>query len=286
MEAKPLIPRHIGPDLNQVHLALVDCARQLRYAARNVPGTDSISAPTPFSRPSNIRPPLPRFLGSVGHFADSLLETAETYAGHAIPPLQDPWKLPVDIDIDAASLAHCPDDMKLVRSYSAVYYAAVKRFILRAGAADVLIFEHRINEGFIAFCEGSCEASRAQSSVESVTVAQQPRTLAQACRMFTRLSLSLIGKSPVRSARFVELPDVVAPWWLIAEPNAYVFLLLGLLGCARSVCPGSLPVKPDDALSLAANILGSRESKFREILRERAPEAALEREFASIVKFL
>ncbi|MGN6652377.1 hypothetical protein [Trinickia sp.] len=281
MEAKPLIPRHIGPDLNQIHLALVDCARQFRYTARNVPGTDSAASETP--RQSSIpRPPLPRFLGSVGHLADSLLETAETYAGHAIPPLQDHWKLPVDIDIDVESLAHCPDDTKRVRTYSAVYYAAAKRFVLRAGAADVLIFEHRINEGFIAFCN----ASRALSSAEQVIVAPQLCALSDVCRMFARLSLLMIDKHPIRSARFVELPDVVAPWWLIAEPNAYVFLLLGLLGCAKRVCPDSLPADPDRALSLAADILGTRESKFRELLRERVPEAALEQEFASIVKFL
>jgi hypothetical protein len=281
MEAKPLIPRHIGPDLNQIHLALVDCARQLRYTARNVPGTDSVATGTPHRQSSIPRPPLPRFLGSFGHLADSLLETAEAYAGHAIPPLQDHWKLPVEIDIDAESLSHCADDTKRIRSYSAVYYAAAKRFILRAGAADVLIFEHRINEGFIEFCE----ASRSASSAGEPAVAPQMTTESDVCQMFARLCLSLIDKHPIRSARFVELPDVLAPWWLIAEPNAYVFLLLGLLGCARRLCPGSLPADPDRALSLMADILGTRESKFRELLRERAP-LALEQEFASIVKFL
>jgi hypothetical protein len=281
MEAKPLIPRHIGPDLNQIHLALVDCARQLRYTARNVPGADSAASETLHRQSSIPRPPLPRFLGSVGHLADSLLETAETYAGHAIPPLQDQWKLPVDIDIDVESLRHCADDTKRIRSYSAAYYAAAKRFILRAGAADVLIFEHRINEGFIAFCE----ASRTLSSAEEVAVAARPGVLSNVCQTFAQLCLSLIDKHPIRSARFVELPDVLAPWWLIAEPNAYVFLLLGLLGCARNVCPAALPADPDRALSLAADILGTRESRFRELLRERAPHA-LQQELASVVNFL
>jgi hypothetical protein len=282
MEAKPLILRHIGPDLSQIHLALVDCARQFRYTARNVPGTDSVNTETPRRQSSIPPPPLPRFLGSVGQFADSLLETAGTYAGQAIPPLQDQWKLPVDINIDVESLTHGPGGMKHVRSYSAVYYAAAKRFILRAGAADVLIFEHRINEGFTAFCD----ASRGLSPAEQVIVAPQRRALPEVCRMFARLCLSLIDKHPIRSTRFVELPDVIAPWWLIAEPNAYVFLLFGLLGCARSICLDSLPADPDNALSLAADILGTRESKFRGLLRERMPEAALEQEFASIVKFL
>jgi len=282
MDAKPLIPRHIGPDLNQVHLALVDCARQLRYTARNVPGTDSVATQTSHRQSSIPRPPLPRFLGSVGHLADALLETAETYAGQAIPPLQDHWKLPVEIEIDVESLARHPDDMKRIRSYSAIYYAAAKRFILGAGAADVLIFEHRINEGFIALCK----ASRSRSSDEQVIVAPQHLAVRETCRMFARLSLLLIEEHPIRSARFVELPDVLAPWWLIAEPNAYVFLLLGLLGCARSVCPDALPANPDSAMRLAADILGARESKFRELLREPTPETALQQELASIVKFL
>ncbi|MFC6950738.1 hypothetical protein ACFQI9_40560 [Paraburkholderia dipogonis] len=86
MEAKSLIPRHIAPDLNQVRIALVDCARQLRYTARNVPGTESVKTKNSSPQATFPRPPLPQFLGSVGHLADSLLETAETYAGHAIPP--------------------------------------------------------------------------------------------------------------------------------------------------------------------------------------------------------
>jgi hypothetical protein len=282
MEAKPLIPRHIGPDFNQIHLALVDCARQFRYAARNIPGMDSVAAEKPHSRSSIPRPPLPRFFGSVGHFADSLLETAETYAGQAIPPLQDHWKLPVDVDVDVQSLGHCADDIKRIRTYSSIYYAAAKRFILRAGAADVLIFEHRINEGFIAFCE----ALRMSSPAEPVIVAPQLSTLEEGCGIFARLCLSLIDHHPIRSARFIELPNVLAPWWLIAEPNSYVFLLFGLLGCARSVCPGSLPADSDRALSLVADILGARESKFRELVRERTRETALEQEFATIVKYL
>jgi len=120
---------------------------------------------------------------------------------------------------------------------------------------------------------------------EEVSVTARPSVLSDVCRTFAQLCLSLIDKHPIRSARFVELPDVLAPWWLIAEPNAYVFLVLGLLGCARNVCPDTLPADPDRAFSLMADILGARESKFRELLREGAPQA-LEQEFASIVKFL
>ncbi|MFC6950739.1 hypothetical protein ACFQI9_40565 [Paraburkholderia dipogonis] len=98
--------------------------------------------------------------------------------------------------------------------------------------------------------------------------------------------MSLIDKHPIRSARFVELPDVLAPWWLVAEPNAYVFLVLGLVGCARSLCPDSLPAAPDETLSLAADILGSRELRLRAALRDAMPEEALQQEFAAIVKYL
>ncbi|MFB9122003.1 hypothetical protein E2553_38735 [Paraburkholderia dipogonis] len=282
MEAKSLIPRHIAPDLNQVRIALVDCARQLRYTARNVPGTESVKTKNSSPQATFPRPPLPQFLGSVGHLADSLLETAETYAGHAIPPLQDHWKLPVTVDIDVQCLIHCAEDMKLVRGYPAIYYAAAKRFILRTGARDVLIFEHRINDAFIAFCESP--TLRPPSEDKADTPAGNP--LEEASGIFARLTMSLIDKHPIRSARFVELPDVLAPWWLVAEPNAYVFLVLGLVGCARSLCPDSLPAAPDETLSLAADILGSRELRLRAALRDAMPEEALQQEFAAIVKYL
>lgn len=280
MEAKSLIPLHMAPDLNQVRLALVDCARQLRYTARNVPGTDTSTARV--STPQLGFPrPLPQLLGSVGQFADNLLETAETYAGHAIPPLQDHWKLPVNVDVDLDSLTHCPEDTKLVRGYSAVYYAAAKRFILDSGARDVLIFEHRINDAFVAFCNDSdCTLPAAGALMGT------PDALRDATGIFAKLSLALIDKHPIRSARFDELPNALAPWWLIAEPNAYVFLLLGLIGCARSLCPDSLPAGPDDTLHLAADIVGSRESRLRHVIRAQDAESALQQEFAAIVKYL
>jgi hypothetical protein len=280
METKSLIPRHIAPDLNQVRLALVDCARQLRYTARNVPGSDATQSSASARQPTFPRPPLPQFLGSVGHLADSLLETAETYAGHAIPPLQDHWKLPVNVDIDLERLTHCSEDIRLVRGYSAIYYAAAKRFILSAGARDVLIFEHCINDGLSVFCETPVRLSSRESTDAASDV------LDEASLVFARLTLSLIDKHPIRGANFVEMPDVLAPWWMIAEPNAYVFLLLGLIGCAKSVCPESLPTDPDEVLNLAADIVGSRESQFRDLLRSKAAEDQLRDAFAKIVKHL
>ncbi|MFB9122021.1 hypothetical protein ACFFYR_01730 [Paraburkholderia dipogonis] len=122
----------------------------------------------------------------------------------------------------------------------------------------MLIFEHRINDAFIAFCESP--TLRPPSEDKADTPAGNP--LEEASGIFARLTMSLIDKHPIRSARFVELPDVLAPWWLVAEPNAYVFLVLGLVGCARSLCPDSLPAAPDETLSLAADILGSRELRL------------------------
>ncbi|MDR6423115.1 hypothetical protein J2801_005417 [Paraburkholderia phenoliruptrix] len=282
MEAKSLIPRHIAPDLNQVRIALVDCARQLRYTARNVPGAESVTTRTSSTQASFPRPPLPQILGSVGHLADSLLETAETYAGHAIPPLQDHWKLPVTVGVDVECLIHCAEDTKLVRGYSAIYYAAAKRFVLRTGAKDVLIFEHRINDALMAFCESHPLRSKSEDRADTFV----GNSLEETSGTFARLTVSLIDRHPIRSARFDELPDVLAPWWLVAEPNAYVFLLLGLVGCARSARPGSLPPDPDQTLGLAADIVGSRESKLRAALRAAKPAQAVQQELSAIVKYL
>lgn len=284
MEAKSLIPLHIAPDLNQVRLALVDCARQLRYTARNVPGSESAAAKVPTPHGSFPKP-LPQFLGSVGQIADTLIETAENYAGQAIPPLQDHWKLPVHVDVDLERLLLDHGDAKRVRSYASIYYAAAKRFILDAGARDVLIFEHRINDALAHFCERHEKLPAPPHAVMSA----DDEALHDATHTFAQLTLALIEKHPIRSARFDELPDVIAPWWLIAEPNAYVFLLIGLIGCAKAVCPEALPTDADGTLHLAGDIVGSRESRLRGLLG--APNAAgavsaLQQEFARIVKYL
>lgn len=281
MEAKSLIPHPIAPDLNQVRIALVDCARQLRYTARNVPGSESAAARAKPPQPS-LPKPLPQFLGSVGHIADTLLETAETYAGQAIPPLQDHWKLPVDVDVDLERLARPAGDLKWVRGYSAIYYAAAKRFILDAGARDVLIFEHRINDAFASLREPADKPAPSANAI----VDSRADLLRDASERFAKLSLALIERQPVRSARFDALPNVVAPWWLIAEPNTYVFLLLGLIGSAKRVCPAALPAAHDDALHLASDIVGSREANLRKIVGGRNAQAALQQEFARIVNYL
>ncbi|QGZ65117.1 hypothetical protein [Paraburkholderia acidisoli] len=283
MEAKSLIPLHIAPDLNQVRLALVDCARQLRYTARNVPGSESAAArvPTPHG---SFPKPLPQFLGSVGQIADTLLETAETYAGQAIPPLQDHWKLPVHLDVDLERLLLDHGDAKRLRSYASLYYAAAKRFILNAGARDVLIFEHRINDALAEFCERHEKLPAPPEAVVSGPASAD--TLHDAAHTFAGLTLALIDKHPIRSARFDELPDVIAPWWLIAEPNAYVFLLLGLIGCAKAVRPEALPADADGTLHLAGDIVGSRESRLRDLLGAPNAQHALQQEFARIVNYL
>jgi len=283
MEAKSLIPHAVAPDLNQVRLALVDCARQLRYTARNVPGADSKAPRAQPPQPSLPRP-LPQFLGSVGQIADTLLETAETYAGQAIPPLQDHWKLPVDVDVDLERLVHPPGDVKWVRGYSAIYYAAAKRFILNAGARDVLIFEHRINDAFGSLFVSQREPGDKPSA--NVVIDGRADLLREASQHFARLTLALIDRQPIRSARFDALPNVVAPWWLIAEPNTYVFVVLGLIGCAKRVCPAALPAAHDDTLHLASDIVGSREASLRRIIGGRNAEAALQHEFARIVNYL
>ena len=281
MEPKSLTPSHIVQDLSQVRLALMDCARQLRYAARNVPGSGSDSQRTAAHR-ANL-PPLPQFLGSVGHIADTLLETAETYAGHAIPPLQDHWKAPVSFDGGLERIIRESADTKLIRHCSALYYAAAKRFILHAGATDVLIFEHRINDAFSSL-RG---AHNVLKGISEIQVEASPDEFSDdICRAYSRLTLSLIDRHPIRSARFDELPDVVAPWWLVSEPNVYVFLLLGITGCARIVQPAALPSDPDTLLRFAADLVGASESRIRAALRSKNPDDAMQREFSRIVSYL
>lgn len=277
-----LVPLHIAQDLSQVRLALMDCARQLRYAARNVPGSES-GAHRQATRSAGATPALPQFLGSVGQIADTLLETAETYAGQAIPPLQDHWKAPVDLDGDLERVIREAADTKVVRHCSSIYYAAAKRFILQAGANDVLIFEHRINDAFNSFCE----AHDVVGALADTDVAPAFETLAHdVCRVYARLTLSLIDRHPIRSTRFDELPDVVAPWWLISEPNAYVFLLLGVAGCAKTSCPSALPGAPDEILRLAGDIVGAREARLRAALQSNDAGGAIQREFLHIIQYL
>src|SRR5580698_5274141 len=77
MESKSPLPQHLSRDISQLGLALRDCARQLRYAARNVPGPVKGDRPVVTNFPSAppIKPPNYLSLESVAHLADELIET-------------------------------------------------------------------------------------------------------------------------------------------------------------------------------------------------------------------
>lgn len=130
METKSLLPQQLSRDINQLGIALKDCARQLRYAARNVPGPvrgenagGAQTAQTTPRRPSltSQRSPLSSLptlsLESVAHLADDLLESAESFAGHAVPPLQDHWKSPVPLASLTTYLGASSSDTKAQRKF-------------------------------------------------------------------------------------------------------------------------------------------------------------------------
>ncbi|MDQ7981764.1 hypothetical protein QYH69_31575 [Paraburkholderia sp. SARCC-3016] len=143
METKSLLPQQLSRDINQLGIALKDCARQLRYAARNVPGplrgensSEAQTAQTTAGRPPltsqrSPRSPLSSLpslsLESVAHLADDLLESAESFAGHAVPPLQDHWKSPVPLASLTTYLGASSSDTKAQRKFSMSYYAAAKQ---------------------------------------------------------------------------------------------------------------------------------------------------------------
>ncbi|KAF1029142.1 MAG: hypothetical protein GAK40_00641 [Burkholderia plantarii] len=167
-----------------------------------------------------------------------------------------------------------------------MYYAAAKRFVLHAGATDVLIFEHRISDAISLAIGPASEAAAPAAPLA-------PFGAREVCALHARLALALIEQHPIRNARFATLPEATAPWWLISEPNAYVFLSLGLAGCL-----GALPSDTDDdtandeaqrhdaTLRLASDAIGACETRLRDALRARDPADALRREFERIVRHL
>ena len=281
MESKSPLPQHLGRDISQLGLALRDCARQLRYAARNVPGpirSERLVAPlSPLSPAATpIKPASYLSLESVAHLADDLIETAESFAGQAVPTLQDHWKSPVPLESLTTYLEVSRGPAKTLRKFSMAYYAAAKRMIMQSGAADVLIFEHRI-------C-ATLEQIGDTWPAPQVTGAMASRsTLCLACAQF---ALSLIEMQPVRSTRFDTLPDASAPWWLVTEPNAYVFLMLTLISLAKDVCPSGIPGEPDAAMRFFANVVGAREAAFRHALKAVEPQDALSREIEYVITHL
>jgi hypothetical protein len=299
METKSLLPQQLSRDINQLGIALKDCARQLRYAARNVPGPvrgenpdeaqTAQAAPRrpPLTSQRSPRSPLSSLptlsLESVAHLADDLLESAESFAGHAVPPLQDHWKSPVPLASLTTYLGASSSDTKAQRRFSTSYYAAAKRMIMQCGATDVLIFEHRVSHA-LDHARAALASSRErsiQASFAGGTAA--PGALARPC---AQLAASLIDLQPIRSTRFDTLPDVSAPWWLVTEPNAYVFLMLTVASLCRETCPNGIVTEPDAVLRFFADVIGARETALRTALKERDRVGALADEIAHIVSHL
>lgn len=278
MESKSPLPQHLSRDISQFGLALRDCARQLRYAARNVPGpirSDRPVAPlassaTPLKHSSYLS------LESVAHLADDLIETAESFAGHAVPTLQDHWKSPVPLEPLTAYLELSRGPAKTLRKFSMAYYAAAKRMIMQSGAADVLIFEHRI-------CATLEQMGAASSSQQVANVMASRSALCRAC---AQLALSLIEMQPIRSTRFETLPDANAPWWLVTEPNTYVFLMLTLISLAKDTCTSGIPSEPDAAVRFFSDVVGAREAAFRQAFKGPDPHDALAQEIEYVITHL
>lgn len=284
MESKSPLPQHLGRDISQLGLALRDCARQLRYAARNVPGPIKSDRPVVTRSPAthSTKPPSPLSLESVAQLADGLIETAESFAGHAVPPLQDHWKSPVPLEPLTSYLSLSGSHAKTLRKFSMAYYAAAKRMIMQSGATDVLIFEHRISNAF----EQMNEALAAPGTQLAKPLADGAASRSALCVACAQLALSLIDLQPIRSTRFDVLPDANAPWWLVTEPNAYVFVMLPLASLAKDVCPIGLVTEPDAVMRFFADVIGAREAAFRQALKERDPLRALAAEIEHVVTHL
>ncbi|HEY3597181.1 MAG TPA: hypothetical protein VGL08_06680 [Paraburkholderia sp.] len=284
MESKSLLPQQLSRDISQLGIALKDCARQLRYAARNVPGPVRSEGPglthTANLQPARLASPLS--LESVAHLADDLIESAESFAGHAVPPLQDHWKSPVPLASLTSYLSASRDDTKAQRKFSMAYYAAAKRMIMQCGATDVLIFEHRVSSALDH--ARAALASPEDHSVQSF--AGGTTALAALCRPCAQLALSLIDLQPIRSTRFDTLPDVSAPWWLVTEPNAYVFVMLSVASLCKDTCTSGLITEPDAALRFFSDVIGAREAALRQALKERERLDALAREIEHVVSHL
>lgn len=281
--SKSSLRPHVKHEVSQIGLALKDCARQLRYAARNLPAAEPLVPWSPRVPGHAPLPPLPHFsLGSVGRFADNLLETAESFAGHAVPPLQDHWKSPVPLEPVTSYLAGKQDHEGRTRHFSMTYYAAAKRFIMLRGATDVLIFEHRIGAAFDEVHAGPAWAAD-DASEWHVGASGSGVEVRDAC---ARLALSLIDLQAIQSVRFNVLPDAAAPWWLVSDANAYVFLTLSLAVAAQVSCPAAVPRAPDAAMRFAADIVGARENLLKRALMQPDRAAALNAVFESVLEHL
>lgn len=285
MKSLSPLPQHLSRDISQLGLALRDCARQIRYVARNVPGPVKRDKPATTRSPAtqSVNPPGQLFLDSVAHFADDLIETAETFAGHAVPPLQDHWKSPVPLEPLTSYLALSGSSAKSLRLFSTGYYAAAKRMIMRCGAADVLIFEHLISRALESVNAG---LTVAQAMPEGDAVGESFSSRHMLCQTCAQLVLSLIEMQPVRSTRFDVLPDANAPWWLITEPNTYVFLTLSIASLAKDLYPDDLATEPDAVIRFFADVVGARETAFRKAFKERDPLGALTIEIEHVTAHL
>jgi hypothetical protein len=286
MDPKWHLSRRLSREVSQLGLALKDCARQFRYTARSVQGPVGRDKPVRLQGARTANTASPELsLGSVAHFADDLFETAETLAGYVVPPLQDHWKSPVTLEPLDRLFVDPDTRAKVCAQFSSTFYAAAKRLIMRSGALDVLIFEHVISDAFAAM-NTSIAAQKTRHLGEAgrdEPDAVSRHALCEACAQFT---LALIEARPIRSVRFDTPPDVSAPWWLVTEPNAYVFATLSLASLGKNLWPNELARDPDTSLAFFADVVGAREAAIRAALTQPDRLQALHAEIRFIVRHL
>ena len=76
------------------------------------------------------------------------------------------------------------------------------------------------------------------------------------------------------------------PRGLVANPNAYCFVVLGLATAIASAQDGAALPSAPEILDSVSSVVDLRFSRFAEALEAERPEEALAREFGEVLPFL
>ena len=131
-----------------------------------------------------------------------------------------------------------------------------------------------------------CGVTAISSNVSACrSEAAAPEGRADHVLLCAALTASLVAARPIKEIDFAGKAEAL-PRGLVANPNAYCFVVLGLATAIASAQDGAALPSAPEILDSASSVVDLRFSRFAEALEAERPEEALAREFGEVLPFL
>jgi hypothetical protein len=261
---------------DDIVLSVKDQLRNIRYSIRN-------------EAEATIRAALPRqglpmpvealgLLGSpVARLADGVLTQVENVTLTLLSAdrdARDGIRFPCSIERYFSADASGPP-------FTATHYHLVKDVLQRAGAINLLVFEHAIEQAHAALLARHGDLIWSAEAREGADPAARRWALARICAAVT---VELVAARPIQKVDFGAAQGAAARHAMLS-PNLYGFLVLGLASAVASLNPVET-VEAPEILDSACAVVDARFGRFNAASQAKDPVEALARAFLGVVDFL